>query len=227
MINKEKEEFLNKCKDLKFVQDIVDNFHKLYYYSSVFGMTWKNTVWVGIPIQKTPTDCFVYQEIIHAIRPDFIIETGTKVGGSALFFAHICDIINHGEVISVDKDEIEDLPQHERIHYLTGNSVDLYIINLIKEKVKDKKVMVLLDSDHGKEHVLKELKLYNEMVSVGSYLIVEDSNCSGHPVFGIEGEGPMEAIVEFLKENNNFKINRNCEKFYLTFNPYAFLVRVK
>ncbi len=228
MINKDKEEFLTKCQqNPQFVQDIIDNFHKLYYYSSAFGMSWKNTFWMGIPIQKTPTDCFVYQEIVHALRPDFIIETGTKVGGSALFFSHICDIINYGEIISVDKDEIENLPQHERLYYLTGDSIDPYIIGQIKEKVKNKKVIVILDSDHSKEHVLKELELYNELVSIGSYLIVEDTNINNFPVKGIEGEGPLEAVQSFLATHKNFKIDRNCEKFYLSFSPCGFLRRIK
>ncbi len=227
MINKDKEEFLNKCKDSKYVQDIIDNFHKLYYYSSVFGGTWKNTFWLGIPIQKTPTDCFVYQEIIYNLRPDYIIETGSKLGGSALFFAHICDNIEHGEVISIDKDEIENLPQHERILYLTGDSIDLYTIDLIKVKVKNKKVMVILDSDHRKGHVLKELGLYSKLVSLGSYLIVEDTNIFGFPVIGQFEQGPLEAIDLFLKINTDFKIDRECEKFYLTFSPCGFLRKIK
>ena len=223
----DKKEFLNKCKDPKFVQDIIDNFHKLYYYSSAFCGTWKNTFWMGISIQKNPMDMMIYQEIINIIRPDYIIETGTKVGGSALFFANLCDIINHGEVITIDIDGKGKLPEHERITYLWANSVDEATINYINPKVKDKKCLVILDSDHSKEHVLKELEIYSKMVSIGSYLIVEDTNCSGHPVKGLDGCGPMEAVKEFLKTHDNFKIDISCHKFYFTFNPMGFLVRVK
>lgn len=227
MINIEKEEFLNKCKNPEFVQNIVDNFHKLYYYSSAFGMGWKNNFWLGIPIQKNPLDVFVYQELIFAVKPDIIIETGTKIGGSALFFATILDAINKGEVITIDIDHAEKLPQHKRITYLIGNSTDEDIINFISSRVKDKKVMVILDSDHSKEHVLKELKIYSDMVTVGSYLITEDTNCSGHPVKGIEGEGPLEAVFEFMNFNTNFKIDRNWEKNFFSFNPCGFLKRIK
>lgn len=231
MINKEKEEFLNKCKNYEFVKEIIDNFHKLYYYSSAIGGTWKNTFWRGVPIQKTPNDCWVYQEIINIIRPDYIIETGTKVGGSALYLADICDIINHGEVITIDIDKADKLPTHNRIAYLTGSSTDESIIDFIKPRIANKKVMVILDSDHSKEHVLKELEIYSKMVSVGSYLIVEDTNINLFPVRGLsEVEaclgGPLEAIKEFLKININFKIDRNCEKFYMTFSPLGFLVRI-
>lgn len=227
-INKEKENFLYHCQQgPEFIQNIVDNFHKLYYYSSAIGRTWKNTFWLGVPIQKTPTDCFVYQEIIHKIRPDYIIETGTKAGGSALFFASICDMINHGHVITVDIDVINNLPKHDRITYLYGNSIDDVIVNVIKGKIKNKKVMVILDSDHTKEHVLKELEIYSKLVSVGSFLIVEDTNISDFPVHGIEGEGSLEAVIEFMQKNDNFKIDRNCEKFYLTFSPCGFLYKEK
>lgn len=227
MVNIEKEEFLHKCKNPEFVQNIIDNFHKLYYYSSAVGLGWKNNYWLGIPIQKNPLDLMVYQELLFREKVDIIIETGSKVGGSALFFANICDIINHGEVITIDVDHADKLPQHNRITYLTGSSTDEEIINFISPRIKDKKVLIVLDSDHNKAHVLKELQIYSEMVSIGNYLIVEDTNCSGHPVIGIEGSGPMEAIIEFFSINNNFVVDRYWEKNFVTFNPCGFLKRLK
>lgn len=227
MRNIEKEEFLNKCKNPEFVQNIVDNFHKLYYYSSAKGLGWKNNFWLGIPIQKNPMDLMAYQEFLFIEKFDIIIETGTKVGGSALFFANICDIISHGEVITIDIDHTNKLPQHKRITYLTGSSIDEDVINFISPRIKDKKIMVILDSDHSKSHVLKELQVYSEMCLINSYIIVEDTNCSGHPVFGIEGSGPMEAIIEFFSINDNFVVNRYWEKNFFTFNPCGWLKRVK
>lgn len=227
MINKVKEEFLNKCRNSEFVQNIIDNFHKLYYYSSAKGLGWKNNYWFGIPIQKNPLDLMVYQELIFILKPDIIIETGTKVGGSALFFATILDAIGNGEIITIDIHHADKLPQYKRITYLTGSSVDEDIINFIMPRVKDKTVMVILDSDHSKAHVLKELEIYSKFVSIGSYLIVEDTNCSGHPVFGLVGEGPLEAIQIFLNINKDFIIDRYWEKNFFTFNPYGFLKRIK
>jgi len=229
MINIDKERFLYHCKDQEFVQKIIDDFHKLWYYSSAVGGTWKNSFWMGIPIQKNPMDSMIYQELIYNIRPDYIIETGTKVEGSALFFASICDMINNGSVITIDISKDIELPKHGRITYLTGNSISFEIVDFLSQRIldKNKKVMVVLDSDHSKEHVLKELEIYSKFISVGSYLVVEDTNCSGHPVIGIKGEGPMEAVQEFLKMNNNFIIDRNCEKFYLTSNPKGWLKRTK
>jgi len=212
-----REDFYKKYEDNTKVDKIIKDFHDLYYESSCIGGTWKNTNWLGVPIQKCPLDCWIYQELLFEIKPDIIIETGTKVGGSALFFANICDMIGHGEIITIDIDGKGKLPEHKRITYLCANSVDEAVVNFIQPRIKDKKIMVILDSDHSKEHVLKELEIYSKMVSIESYLVVEDTNTSG----------PLEAVFAFIENANNFKIVRNCEKFYLTFAPYGFLKRIK
>jgi len=90
----------------------------------------------------------------------------------------------------------------------------------------DEKAIVILDSDHGKEHVLDELRIYSRFVSRDSYLIVEDTNLNGHPVNPDFGPGPMEAVQDFLKNNDQFIIDKSREKFYLTFSPGGFLRRV-
>jgi len=211
-----REDFYKKYDDNKKVDKIIKDFHDLYYESSCIGGTWKNTTWLGIPIQKCPLDCWIYQELLFNIKPDIIIETGTKVGGSALFFASILDLIGHGEVITIDINGKGKLLEHGRITYLWANSLDEAVVNFIEPRVKDKKVFVILDSDHSKEHVLKELEIYSKFVSVESYLIVEDTNTSG----------PLEAVMEFIGKSKNFTIDRSCEKFYLSFAPMGFLERV-
>jgi len=85
--------------------------------------------------------------------------------------------------------------------------------------------LVILDSDHSKAHVLQEMELYAPMISVGSYLIVEDTNLHGHPVLPEFGPGPMEAVAEFLPKNPDFIVDRSREKFFMTFNPGGYLKR--
>jgi cephalosporin hydroxylase len=205
---------------------IVNLFHILYYHS--YERTWGNTFWLGIPVQKCPLDLWIYQEILYELKPDIIIECGTADGGSALFLASICDILNNGRIITIDIEEKENRPQHERITYLTGSSTSAEIVKQIQKFINKKdKVMVILDSDHSKEHVLNELKIYSNLVTTGSYLIVEDTNVNGHPAFPGHGPGPMEAVEEFLKANNDFIIDKNKEKFYLTFNPKGYLQKIR
>ncbi len=53
------------------------------------------------------------------------------------------------------------------------------------------------------------------------------ANVNGHPVLENFGPGPMEAVEEFLKGREDFIIDRERERFFLTFNPRGFLRRVK
>ncbi|MDD5688327.1 MAG: CmcI family methyltransferase [Elusimicrobia bacterium] len=211
----------------KSEKDIVRNFHKLYYDSNVMHKTWRNTYWLGVRALKCPLDLWIYQEIIYEQKPDVIIETGTANGGSARYLATMCDFVNNGKIITVDIENVANRPQHKRIQYLLGSSISKEIVEQIKKQISDKdKVMVILDSDHRKDHVLEELKIYSKFVTKGSYLIVEDSNVNGHPVNISFGPGPYEAIEEFLKENKNFVIDEEKEKFLMTFNPSGYLRKI-
>jgi len=205
-------------------QRIVDQFHKLFYDSNILGKTWNDSYFLGTGIQKCPLDLFIYQEILYEIKPDVIIETGTKFGGSAYYMAVLCDAVQKGKILTVDIVKEKNRPKHNRIKYYIGSSIDGKIIKSIKAQIQKKdRVLVILDSDHTSEYVLKELNIYNEFVTKGSYLIVEDSNVNGHPVNKEHGPGPMEAILEFIKDNKQFEVDKSREKFYLTFNPNGYL----
>lgn len=202
------------------MRSIADQFHELYYESWV----WRNTYWLGVETLKCPLDLWVYQEILFELRPRSIVECGTAAGGSALFLACMCDLLGGGEVVTVDVAERPDRPAHDRITYLHGSSVAEDVVGRVKEAVRgDGPVLVILDSDHGREHVLRELRVYGEIVTPGSYLIVEDTNVNGHPVSELHGPGPMEAVEQFLSETDQFAPDREREKFFLTFNPKGFL----
>jgi cephalosporin hydroxylase len=210
--------------------ELINNFGELYYDAGQNKrMRTFQISWFGHVLLKCPLDLWVYQELICQELPDLIIETGTHRGGTAIYLASICSMLNHGQVISIDIDEsyIDVLPKHERIKYITGSSTDLNIVDNLKSIAKDKKVLVLLDSDHRKEHVLNELMIYKDFVQVGGYLIVEDTNINGNPVYHDFGPGPMEAVNTFLKTNKSFKRELECERFLLTMNPGGFLKRIK
>ncbi len=210
---------------------IVDNFHKLWHKSQT---TWWENRWLGIRALQNPMDIWVTQEIIFETKPDVIIETGTFYGGSALLWAMILEQINpHGRVITVDIEDhtegVKNLPfWKERVDFLLGSSVAPEIVGAVKKKVEGKKVLIILDSDHHKDHVLKELLAYSPFVQVGGYIIVQDTNLSGHPVQQetFSGPGPMEAVEEFLAFDRHFEPDLSRERLLFTFCPRGFLKRV-
>lgn len=207
------------------MNDAVRDFHQLYYGSR--ETTWADTRWLGVPAQKCPFDLWIYQEILHEVRPDLIVETGTADGGSALFLASVCDLLRNGRIVTIDVWDKPGRPNHERISYLHGSSTDPAIVQRVRKLVAgDDRVMVVLDSDHGKEHVLAELHAYASLVTLGSYLIVEDTNVNGRPVLPDFGPGPGEAVEEFLRGRSEFVVDRAREKLLMTFNPMGYLKKV-
>jgi cephalosporin hydroxylase len=210
-------------------EQVVEKFIQVYHTANIHNMT----TWMRIPAQQSPCDLWAIQEIIWEIKPDFIVETGTFKGGGTLFMASVLQNISpSGKVITVDI-ESQIVPAsklalfQERVEFIEGDSVADETIRRIAERVRGSKVMVMLDSDHHKKHVLKELRLYSQFVSPGSYLIVHDTSHNGHPLRTAYGEGPMEAVKDFLKENKNFVSDRSREKFLFTFLPQGFLKRTK
>ena len=204
---------------------IVRSFNALYYEER--KSTWDNTYWMGIRTLKCPTDLWIYQEILFGEGVDFIVETGTHSGGSALFLAHMCDLLGRGEVVTIDVDERAGRPQHPRIKYVQGSSTDPAIVARVTERARDKTTLVILDSDHRRNHVLDELRAYGPLTPVGNHLIVEDTNINGHPVKKNYGPGPMEAVEDFLREDGGFEVDESMQKFMVTFNPRGYLKRVR
>lgn len=199
-------------------------FHRHYYDSLIWaGGT---TSWLGWPVAKCPLDLWMYQEILVETRPQLIVESGTFLGGSALYLACLCDLLGHGSVLTIDIERREILARHPRIEYLVGSSVSAEVLTQVQARAAGRSTMVILDSDHHFEHVLAEMRLYSRWVTMGQYLIVEDGNINGHPVLPEFGPGPFEAVAEFVKENGQFAVDRTREKFLLSFNPNGYLRRI-
>ena len=112
------------------------------------------------------------------------------------------------------------------ITYLTGSSIADDIVKQVEERARGlASVLVILDSNHERGHVLEELRRYSPLVGPGGYVIVEDTNVNGHPVSADYGPGPMEAVDAFLSESSAFEIDKSREKLLFTFNPRGYLRR--
>lgn len=213
-------------------RDLVDRFSDLYYkkLDNFKGLHTIVLSWMGYELFKCPLDLWIYQELIVREKPDLIVEVGTYKGGSALYLATICDLAGMGEILSVDIDasHVDVRPKHPRIRYLLGSSTDPAVVETIKAAAAGKRnVLVILDGEHRCDHVLEELRLYQDLVAPGGYVIVEDTNINGHPTYPEFGPGPWEAVDLFLAETDAFEVDRSCERFMLTMNPRGYLRRVR
>ncbi|HVV74371.1 MAG TPA: CmcI family methyltransferase [Verrucomicrobiae bacterium] len=211
---------------------LAERFHDMYYSKLDCGRGLHTIVlsWLGYEMFKCPMDLWTYQELIVSQKPDVIIETGTYKGGSALYLASVCDLVGHGEIVTVDLDGTHQpiRPRHPRITYFQGSSTAPEIVARVSERVAGRtNVLVILDSDHKCEHVLAELRIYRQFVPVGGFLIVEDTNINGHPTYKDFGPGPWEAVDQFLVEDRRFVADRTCERFILTMNPRGYLRRIR
>lgn len=218
-------------------EEVIERFHYIWADPKKSGF-WANT-WFGIPTVQNPMDAWITQEIIFEVKPDYIIEAGSYQGGSAALWATILEQVNpEGKIISIDVEyrtaEAEKLPiVQRRVEYIVGSSTDPEIVADIRARTEGKKVLVILDSLHTKDHVLDELNMYGDMVSIGSYMIVQDSAVNGHPLmlskigFTDFGPGPWEAVEAFIPTTDKFVIDKDKERLLLTDNPNGFLKRIR
>ena len=205
-----------------------------YHQTEILG---KQCYWLGHRALKNPMDAWVYQEIIHEVRPDIIIELGNKNGGSTLFLASMCDLLGHGRVIGIDINHDNFTVQHPRIELITGDCSDSNVLGAVKQACAGQQVMVIHDADHRRDAVLRDLRNYAPFVNPGSYLIVEDGILGIRGFWGSDQRGlapfllpnndtPLQAIKEFLRENPDFVIDHSQEKYILTSNYMGYLRRV-
>lgn len=179
--------------------------------------------WLGRPIIQYPQDIVALQEIIWNVKPDIIIETGIARGGSLVFSASILEMIGKGKVIGIDidireynKKEIKKHSLFKRIKMIEGSSTDEKIIKKVLKLIKPKdKVLVVLDSNHTHEHVLKEMEVYAPLIRKGSYMIVFDTIIQDLPerLFSkrpwTKKNNPKTAVHEFISKNKRFKIDKD------------------
>jgi cephalosporin hydroxylase len=213
-------------------------FHWIYYHghsltvgTANIGNPMTTAKWMGLTTGKCPLDMWVVQEILFETRPDLIIEVGTSAGGSALFMAQMCEVMGTGNVVTIDINQPVHLRRHDRLTYVKGDVLDHDTRNLVAKivdsvPVKPPRVMLILDDDHHEEHVTKELEMYCDLVSPGCYLIVEDTNINGHPVFPEFGPGPAEALVPFLEKHKEFAPDYSRQKFLMSCHPGGYLRRL-
>lgn len=210
--------------------------------------------WLGIPVIQIPQDMYAVQEVIFRVKPDLVIETGIARGGSLQLSASLLALLDVADYLE-SQDPKKTLPRRKvfgidleiRPHAQTAlensflrpwietfecDSTDVALISKICDLTETyKTVLVILDSDHTKAHVAKELDLYSKFVTHGSYLIVFDTIIEFLDVqlpgraWG-PGNSPFNAVQEFLHNNPSFEIDNSLStKLGISCAPHGFLKR--
>ena len=174
--------------------------------------------WLGRPVIQLPEDMLRIQEVIYDIKPDVIVETGVAHGGSLIFYASLCTAIGKGRVIGIDieirphnRAAIEEHRLSPSISLVEGSSVDVDIVKSVRDQIGPAEtVLVLLDSNHLKNHVLEELEAYSPIVSPGSYIVACDGimkQVVGAPRTSADWtwNNPISAINEFVASHPEFE----------------------
>jgi cephalosporin hydroxylase len=201
--------------------------------------------WLGRPIIQLPEDLIRIQEVIYRLKPDYIVETGVAHGGSLIFYATLCKTMGKGRVVGIDVDirspNRQAIEQHELSPFITlieGNSIDPAVVKQVEGLMEqDSKTLVVLDSNHSKDHVLAELNMYAPFVAPDSYMVVADgimAELCGAPRSKSDWcwNNPLGAIESFLQENTNFSLEEPAFPFNegavtgrVTYWPRAYLRR--
>jgi len=202
--------------------------------------------WLGRPIIQLPDDAFRLQELIYAVKPDVIVETGVAHGGSTIFYAGLCKLMGRGRVVAVEielrqhnREAIDAHPLRPLITLIEGGSTDPSTVAQVKKEITPgETVLVLLDSKHSRQHVLDELGTYAPFVTKGSYIVAMDGIMRylvGAPRSDANWawDNPAEAAREFASTRKDFILveptppfNEGTVETRVSYCPDAFLKRV-
>jgi cephalosporin hydroxylase len=201
--------------------------------------------WMGRPIIQLPDDVLRIQELIWQVRPTLVIETGVAHGGSLIFYASLFEAMGAGRVVGVDieirphnRTAIEAHPMARRIELIEGSSTAVDTLAKVRALVKpDDRVLVILDSNHSRQHVADELETYAPLVSVGSFIVATDGvmrdladTPGGHPSWA--DDNPAAAAEAFAAARADFRLESPGRPFTetalepLTYWPSAYLRRL-
>lgn len=174
--------------------------------------------WMGRPIIQLPEDMIRVQEAIFQVKPDVIVETGIAHGGSLIYSASLLKMMGiEGRVVGVDieirphnRKAVEDHFLFPYITMIEGSSTAPEIVGQVKDLIKpDDNVLVILDSNHLRQHVYDELEAYCDLVTKGSYIVATDGIMQD--VYDVprgtdswKKDNPVSAAHDFLAKHPEF-----------------------
>ncbi|KAG2486802.1 hypothetical protein HYH03_014601 [Edaphochlamys debaryana] len=221
----------------------------LYGYDTLFETRHLFSVgsWLGVQCQQDPSDATVIQQIVWDVKPRVIVDIGTNVGGSALFFAHIMSAYaepGQAIVLTVDPKMFTDnwdaaaknlCPKctfagdsplwKKYVQFHQGLSLDKATLEAIEAAIAKYggPVLVSADGDHNYETVLNECRALHKYVTKGSYLIVQDTKLDRL----FKKPQSRAAARQFVQENDMFVVDKSREWPMYSHHTDGYLLRVK
>lgn len=204
-----------KGQDEAEVERSIDQFEEIDQWS--LKLRKKQPIYfLGLPMRQIPTDNWLMSEIMYEVKPDYIVEAGTLYGGSAIYYAAMLEFINpNGKVLTVDINEEQIHAEakanplwDKRVKFYLGSSIAPEVHEQLKAEIGEgKKVFVTLDTLHAPKHVASELEMYSQLVSSGSYMVLQDTYYEGLP----------EVIDEFLAKHPDWeRVEKLDDRFIFT-----------
>jgi len=190
-----------------------------------YGYQWE---WCGVPIIRHPDDVVLQQEIMWAIKPTKVIETGIARGGSVVLSSSLLDLASKGgAVLGLDiqilPHTFEALDPWTSLGKIVLKECDTSTQNaaeIVREFIGNElsPVLLILDSNHTHDHVLAELITLTPLLPISSVVMVADTIIEEMPSdhypdrpWG-KGDNPLTAVNEFLKSNSNFSREKNWSR---------------
>lgn len=209
----------------KFKKTLADekvDFNLKTIYDGHYNITYK-----GITAIKCPFDYVILQMIMHEVKPDLVIEVGSSSGGTALYLSDLMRLLKiDGEVHSID------VTDHAKNNIGEGENIKFFTEGWENYELKNadnfSKILVIEDAVHSYECTIGVLNKFAPLVSSDSYFIIEDGIVDALEMSHHFNGGPLRAIREFLRENNEFYVDRKwCDLFgkNATFNVNGYLKR--
>lgn len=195
------------------------------------SLSWKDTTWLGEPVEAAPTDLMIYQELVASIRPDHVIVWEEDGAGVGTYLASICRMLGHGVVVSVGSG-LEDAAAtpDSRHHLVQGTAADADTVRRLETIIgppESANALVILRCYGPPEPIATAFRRLAPSVPTGSYVVIENTIVNGRPVWPEHGPGPLEAVNRVLMSHGDFMQDTKLERFGLTFNPGGFLRRIE
>ena len=224
----EKSDYLTETENvIKRLQKIsLTDFWKWFIYGREtlqHGIKYAN-MYIG----KFPMDILLYPTIISNSKPEVIVEIGTKLGGSAIFFSDMSEKVITVDINEPPSESLDELKKRG-IVFVKGDINSPQVIDKIIEVCKNKNCMVIDDGSHNEIDIYNAFLNLNHLVKKDGFYIIEDGITNRILLDDFphqKNTQPINAISKILSDFPEFKLEEKYDRYLLTSTLKGVLKRV-